>query len=303
MTGMKNGLFLAVVIATMSAPCTRSASTAPPAPPATKVAQPRPAPTAIVVLENKSASSIVGNPAAPYLNHLLEVGTRFSNYREGDPAGPSLPDYLQLVAGSSCGRFSDVVSAPDPGISRACPSTLWNQLQRAGRTWALYEQKLPSPCYRGVTYASGGDQYALKHDPGPMFSRLPNCLAHVLPFHSIDPSAMPDVSFITPSICNDMHGSAASWAPPNCAPGSQALIRRGDRRLRSLVPRLLAHGVVTFVTFDEAGLLYAVAAGPGVARGQVDDRPYSHYSWLRAIEHRYGLRLLRGATTARRLPI
>jgi phosphatidylinositol-3-phosphatase len=299
MKQLRRGALVCLAIATIAIATTSDAT-----PGATEdLSVSRTRPTAIIVLENKSASRIVGNPAAPYLNTLLSLGTRFTNYREGDPSGPSLPDYLQLVAGSSCGKTSDVIVAPDPDVSRACPRTVWNQLQHAGRTWALYQQKLPSPCYLGSSFVSKGDQYALKHDPGPMFSQLPDCRHHVLPLWAMDPTSMPDVSFITPSICNDMHGSSASWAPPTCRPGTDALIHRGDRHLESIVPRLLANRVRVFVAFDEPGLLYAVAAGPGIRPGATDDRPFTHYSWLRAIEHRFGLPYLGGAATAKRLPI
>ena len=262
-------------------------------------------PTAIIVLENKSAANIVGNASAPFLNSLISLGTRFTNYREADPRGPSLPDYLQLVAGSSCGRYTNSVRAPDLGISRACPTTLWNQLNDAGRTWKLYQDMMPSACFRGATFTDRalGDQYALKHDPGPMFASLPACARHVVPFSSLDAAHMPNVSLITPSICDGMHGSKASWAPASCVPGSTALVRRGDRWLAALVPRLLANGVVVFVTFDESGVLYAAAAGPGIPAGATDGAAYTHYSWLRAVERRYGLSYLGGASIARPLPI
>ncbi len=267
--------------------------------------RPRKPPTAIIVLENKPASKIVGNASARYLNALIRRGTRFTNYREGSTRGPSLPDYLQLVTGSSCARFTDTVRARDRAISRACPKTLWHQLDRAGRTWRIFQDVMPSACFRGATYTNTriGDQYALKHDPGPMFRSLPSCARHVVPFSALDAAHMPDVSFITPSICNDMHGSKASWAPASCAPGSAALVRRGDSWMKALVSRLLANGVVVFVTFDESGTLYAVAAGPGISAGKRDGAAYTHYSWLRAVERRYGLPLLGGAKRARKLPI
>jgi len=261
-------------------------------------------PTAIIVLENKSASKIVGNSNAPYLNNLIGQGTRFTNYKEGISAGPSLPDYLQLVAGSSCGKTDDSVTAPDPGISNQCPSTLWNQLENAGHSWTLYMDQMPTTCYKGKTYVNKTthDQYALKHNPGPMFSQLPNCTQHVLPFGWLDPTNMPDVSFISPSICNDMHGSKASWAEPTCVPNSPALIRRGDNWVKALVPDLLNNGVRVFVTFDESGTLYAVAAGPGIPHA-TDGKAYTHFSWLAAIEDKYNMPRLRGAQGANALPI
>lgn len=256
-------------------------------------------PTAIIVLENKPRTKIVGNPNAPYLNSLRTQGVDYTNYREASSTGPSLPDYLQLTAGSSCGRTSDTVKFADPGISSACPTTLWSQLESAGRTWTLYMDVMPSACYKGSTFKAGNDQYALKHDPGPLYAQLPNCAQHVKPFLDLNVTAMPDVSFISPSICNDMHGSKATWAPSSCFPGSAALIKRGDNWVKALVPGLLANGVEVFVTFDESGVLYAVKVAPGVtvhARPRdVDTRALNHYDWLAYVEDRYGLPRLRGA--------
>ena len=262
-------------------------------------------PTVIIVMENKSASKIIGNPNTPYMNQLVGQGTRFTNYREGSATGPSLPDYLQLVAGSSCQETNDTVTAPDPLISSQCPSTLWNQLDNAGHSWALYMDTMPSACYTGKTYVNKAkhDQYALKHNPGPMFSQLPNCNQHVLPFGQLNPSNMPDVSFISPGICSDMHGSKATWAGPSCLPNSPALYQRGDDWLKAIVPDLLNNGVRVFVTFDEAGVLYAVAAGPGIASGVKNSSAFTHYSWLAAIEDNYNLARLRGAQGATALPI
>ena len=52
-----------------------------------------------------------------------------------------------------------------------CRTTVWNQLESAGRTWAVYQEGMPSPCYGGVSYKdlSTNGQYALKHNPATPF--------------------------------------------------------------------------------------------------------------------------------------
>ena len=259
--------------------------------------------TAIILLENHPASKIVGNANAPYLNKLITQGLRLTNYTEAPPiVGPSLPDYLQLVTGSNCGRTTDSVQFADPGISGNCPTTLWSQLSNAGVSWALYAEKIPTACSHLTTAnVSGGDRYVMRHVPGPMFASLPSCSTHVLPFSvGAIPNPLPTVTFWTPSICNDMHG-ISSTSTASCVAGSQALIKRGDTWVSKLVPQLLAQGESVFITFDESGTLYAVEVGAGVTHG-TDSTAYNHFGWLRMVEARYGLPYLGGAAIARAIP-
>ncbi|TFG96642.1 MAG: hypothetical protein E4H11_03100 [Myxococcales bacterium] len=277
---------------------------------AISVAEPEtsPPPLVIIVMENKAASEIVGNPSAPFMNDFIAMGVRFTHYQEGEARGPSLADYLQLAAGSSCGRYSDKALPGDSEITSQCPTTLWNQLESRGRSWGVYMEGMPSACSPAVTHdddASGG-QYALKHNPATPFKSVYDdpalCLAHVLPYSSFDPAKLPDVSFVSPNGCNDMHGSKSKkWT--KCRSHTSALFERGDQWLAERVPGMLAHGAQVFITFDEDGTLYAVAAGPGLAAGTSDDTPYTHYSFLAAVEDRFGLPRLGAANAAQPLPL
>ncbi len=266
------------------------------------------APLVVVVMENHRASDIMGNPTAPWMNSFAQAGRLFTNYKEGEAGSPSLPDYLQMAAGSSCGKTTDQVVAGDRSIATAgCGTTVWNQLESAGRTWAVYQEGMPSPCYGGATYKdlSTNGQYALKHNPATPFPAVWDdqalCKAHVLPLSSMRPTALPDVSFITPNICNDMHGSH-STAFTNCDKGTQAIIARGDAWLRDNVQPLLEAGARVFVTFDESRRLYAALGGPGISPS-VNATVYTHYSLLAGIEDSYGLARLNDAAHASPLPL
>ena len=128
-------------------------------------------PVVIIFMENKSASEIIGNPNTPYLNGFSSDGRTFTDYREGDSVGPSLPDYLQVAAGSSCGKTSDAVIAGDPSIGAACPTTVWNQLTDAGQSWGVYMEAMPTPCFDGVSFGDPvtDGPYALRHNPATPF--------------------------------------------------------------------------------------------------------------------------------------
>ena len=265
-------------------------------------------PVVIIFMENKSASDILGNPDAPFLNQFSAEGLTFSDYREGDPVGPSLPDYLQVAAGSSCGATSDAVVAGDPSIGGACPTTVWNQLNDAGQSWGVFMEGMPTACFDGVSYGDPitDGPYALKHNPATPFPSVFGdqalCASHVLPYSSFDPASLPAVSFIAPNVCDDQHGSASTqWT--NCAEDSPELMRRGDDWLAARVPAMIAAGATVVITYDESGTLYAAEQGPDVVPGSVDATAYTHYSILAAIEARYGLPALGDAQTANMLPL
>jgi phospholipase C len=275
--------------------------------PASTPAAPTSSPIVVIFMENKSASQVIDNTSMPYLNHFADVGLRFTNYHEGDPVGPSLPDYLQIAAGSSCGKLDNTTVPGDPAIGTVCPTTVWNQLQEARVTWGAYMEGMPSACSANVTYndAATDGEYALKHNPATPFpsiwSRRTMCRRHVLPYSAFDVTALRSVSFISPNQCNDQHGSEATrWR--HCMSGSLALLKRGDNWLAAQVPPMLRAGATVLITYDEENTLYAVARGPGIAPG-TDATAYTHYSTLAAIEERFGLANLRGARRANVLPI
>src|SRR5580692_1656603 len=59
----------------------------------------------VIILENESQSSVQGNSAAPYINHLLTTGGVYDNYYStGDP---SEPNYLALGAADDWGQTGD----------------------------------------------------------------------------------------------------------------------------------------------------------------------------------------------------
>jgi phosphatidylinositol-3-phosphatase len=275
-------------------------------PPPAAAAPETPPSIVVIFMENHRATDVLGNPTTPYENRLAARGTLFTNYQEpsGDPmTGPSLPDYLAVAAGSGCGKTSDDTVPGDPSIAAAgCTTTLWNQLQRAGISWAVYEEGMPRPCAADDTFndPTTGGTYALKHNPATPFPSIWNahrlCRAHVLPFSRMDPSRLPAVSFVAPNLCDDQHGSRSPhWR--RCEPGSQALMQRGDRWLAHHVPAILAAGATVFLTYDESGPLYAVEVGHGVSVG-LDDTPLTHYSILAGIEALYRLPRLLGAADA-----
>jgi PKD repeat protein len=92
--------------------------------------------------------------------------------------------------------------------------------------------------------------------------------------------------WLTPNNCNNMHDCSVST---------------GDKYLANLVPKILSSRLFTsqkatlFIAFDEGtqnppgDYVYAIWAGPTVARNYQSIADYSHYSFVKTLENFWGL--------------
>jgi len=65
----------------------------------------------VIMMENHSYQQIVGNPAMPFINELIDTGAASVATNYFAVAHPSLTNYLEIVGGSNFGVLSD--SSPD----------------------------------------------------------------------------------------------------------------------------------------------------------------------------------------------
>lgn len=261
-------------------------------PPAAAVSAPPPR-VFLVVLENREFEEVIGNPEAPYLNHLAERGALATNFF--GVAHPSLPNYLALLGGDTFGITENctecVISGPN----------LATQLSRAGISWRAYMESMPSPCFSGA----GAGRYAKRHNPFvyfPSITAVPGRCRRVVPEarlpEDLDHHRLPRFGWLTPDLCHDGHDCglpAADWYL--------------WRLLPRVVHQLGPHGLLV-VTFDEGrsdggccgspggGRIATILVGPDVPRGKQILQPADHYSLLASIEDRFGLPRLRLARDA-----
>lgn len=247
----------------------------------------------IIVDENKPAESVIGNPAAPYLNGLAGSFARASAYSA--ITHPSLPNYLALTSGTTAGITSDC--NPPGGSCLDTGPNLAQALDRAGRSWRMYAESMPAPCTSTNT-----SLYAVKHNPFLYFPSVTAdtayCRTHDVPFDRLSadlatPASLPDFVFISPNLCNDMH---------DCS------IATGDAWLRTTVPRILDSPAFTrqrsllVVTFDEGNaadnVVPCVFAGPAARPHTVSEEPFTHYSLLRTVEEAWRLPALNAGDAA-----
>jgi hypothetical protein len=234
----------------------------------------------VVVLENKQASAIVGNPAARRFNGLAQRYARLTNYYA--VAHPSLPNYLALVSGTTSGIRSDCLDC-----TVAAP-TIAQTLDASGATWKAYVEGVRPNGFAAINSHAVKARIPFLYSPYVL--RRPADMRRIVPMaqlaSDLRSGRLPTFSLVVPSLCHDMH---------NCS------ISTGDRWLGSFAGRVLpALGPrdVVFVVFDEShgqdlrgggGHVAALVLGPLVRRGSVSHAPIDHYGLLRTIE--YGLRL------------
>ena len=93
----------------------------------------------IVMMENQDYSDVIGNPALPFINNLAShYGLATQSYSF---AHPTLPNYLEIVSGSSQGVTSNVLPSSD---SFPAAPTLADQLVSEGYSVAAYAENLPA---------------------------------------------------------------------------------------------------------------------------------------------------------------
>jgi phosphatidylinositol-3-phosphatase len=250
---------------------------------ASSPAVPRPSHTVVVMFENHPYDEVIGSAQAPYINTLAREGALFtSSYAV---THPSEPNYLALLSGSTQGVTSD-----------QCPTTLHApnlaaDLIAAGLTFAGYSEGLPAP----GSQACGAGGYARKHVPWTDFSNIPRSVNQPFSeFPTTDFSKLPDVSFVIPDLCHDMH---------DCSVGT------GDAWLRQHLAGYarwaMSHNSLLIVTWDEDDSFHSnhiatIFVGQQVRPGRYS-KPIDHYNVLRTIEQAYGLPYR--AEAARHYPI
>jgi len=234
----------------------------------------------VVVLENKAAGQIDGNPGAPYLNALMADSAVLTQSRA--VAHPSEPNYLALFSGSTHNITDDhcpVALGDAPNLGR--------QLIDAGLSFAGYSEGLPSV---GFTGCSSG-RYAAKHNPWRDFTNLPATVNQPGSAFPSDFTKLPTVAFLIPDLCNDMHdcsvGVGDTWARAH---------------LDSYAQWARDHNSLLIVTFDEDdnasdNHILTFVSGAAVRPGRYS-QPIDHYGVLATVEDLVGLKRIGSATTA-----
>ncbi len=263
----------------------------------------------VIAMENHDSTQIYGDSTdAPYINNtLIPSYAHATNFN--DPLAlslPSEPHYVYMEAGTN--SFSDhtFTTDNDPSSSNSTSSTahLVTQMKNSTNnvTWITYQEGQNSTT--GACPIASSGFYAAKHDPFVFFKDVSGnppsktnsyCSSHSKPYSSfasdLAANNMADYVYITPNLCDDMHGASG-------CPNSNT-IQAGDNWLKSELPRIinwatLNNGVI-FIVWDEGsatGKIPFLAIGPGVKTGYAGGVSYDHGSIVKSVEEIFGLSIL-----------
>ncbi len=237
----------------------------------------------VIAMENHDSTEIYGDTTGTrryisFGNTLIPAYAHATNFT--DPLAlsiPSEPHYVWMEAGTNAFSDHTFTTDNDPSSSNSTSSTahLTTQIKNAtsGVTWMTYQEGLNSTTGSCPIAASGF--YAPKHDPFVFFKDVSGnppsktnayCIAHHKPYSSfatdLAANNIASYVFITPNLCDDMHGASG-------CPNSNT-IRSGDDWLKSELPRIISwattHAGTIYITWDEGdttGKMPFLAIGPG----------------------------------------
>jgi phospholipase C len=302
----------------------------------------------VINIENKGYDETWGAAsAAPYLAQTLRSQGVLLNSYYGT-AHNSQPNYVAQISGQGpnpqmqgdCQNYSDFAGTgtADPGqavgdgcVFPASVDSLPMQMQRAGLTWKGYMEDMGTPCRHPVLnsqddtqQAKVGDQYATRHNPFMYFHAIidsPTCAQHVVDLSQlttdlVTATTTPNLSYITPNLCDDGHDSP-------CVDGRPGGLASVNVWLQTWVPKILNSSAfktdgMLIITADEsdgpqsdASACCGEGPGPnsplpgitGLGGGRIgalvishwtaantwSTTPYNHYSLLASLEEIFGL--------------
>src|ERR1043166_5283231 len=243
----------------------------------------------LLVEENHSYSSVIGNSAMPYFNSLASKYGLATQYYAN--THPSIGNYFMMTAGQ-------IITNNDSLCSPLTQDNLVRHLLTAGKTWKSYAESLPYAGYTGC----GGSPYARKHNPLSYFSDVVNSSEkyNLVPFtkfaSDLANHTLPQFSFIVPNLLHDAHdgglATADSWLKTNIAP--------------LIASSTFQNGGLLIIVFDESvdtdtahggGHVVSVVIGPKVLAGHKSTTLYQHQNTLKTLMKALGLSTYPGAAS------
>src|SRR5207248_4073719 len=166
----------------------------------------------LVMEENHSYSSVIGNSSMPYFNGLAQQYGLATQYYAN--THPSIGNYFMLTTGQ-------IITNDDSYSGTVSADNLVRKLIAAGKTWKSYAESLPS-----VGYLGSSSPYAKRHNPFAYLADVVNSSTeklNLVPFTQLKTDIangqLPDLSYIVPNMNNDAHsgtlGTADAWLKNN----------------------------------------------------------------------------------------
>ena len=207
----------------------------------------------VIVLENHSEHSVIGDANTPFISSLAQQYGLAANYF--GVTHPSEPNYIAMISGSNWFTNND-----NPA-NRFDHTNLVDELEAAHISWGAYMEALPADPLADFAPSAADPLYASKHNPFALFTDIrsdPARVANIKPYTDLagdlnSPHA-PRFVFITPDQCNDMHGGvnhAIAGHPETPCPFNSTNNDPNDVRLKQNADAFV-HGAVTTIMSSRA---------------------------------------------------
>jgi len=208
----------------------------------------------VIVLENHSQHSVIGDPSTPFITSLAQQYGQAADYF--GVTHPSEPNYVAMVSGSNW-----FINNDNPA-NRFDHTNLVDGLDARHISWGAYMEALPASDPLTDFWPSAANPlYASKHNPFPLFTDIrgnPGRVASIKPYTDLaadlnSPRA-PRFVFISPDQCNDMHGGvnhAIAGHPETPCPFGAANDDPNDVRLKQNADAFV-HAAVTTIMSSRA---------------------------------------------------
>lgn len=236
----------------------------------------------LVMEENHSYSSVIGNTAMPYLNSLAQNYGLATQYYAN--THPSIGNYFMLTTGQ-------ILTNDDSRTPSNFPVSADNIVRHflnANVTWKSYAESLPSVGYTG----SDVSPYVVHHNPFAYFTDVQNSTMeklNLVPFTQFQTDlangTLPQFSYIIPNVNDDAHNGtlqqADSWLKTNIAPVLAS-------------PAFQNNGLMVIV-FDESYDSDTASGGGHVAMLVLSPQGKGSYKSTTHYQHQSTLRLMMDA--------
>ncbi len=220
----------------------------------------------IIMLENHSFDTVIGDPNMPYLNRLARTYGQATQYY--GVTHPSEPNYIAATSGSTWDNNTD-----NPDL-RFDHYNIVDELTSHHLTWAAYMQSMPRPGYAGDEYPANEPLYVKKHNPFALYTDIadnPARMAHIKPYAQLAvdlrTGRVANYVWISPDTCDDLHGGVydkiAGYPQTPCPynstnddPADISLKHKADAFIKRTVQMIMASKAWTgnsaiFITVDE----------------------------------------------------
>ena len=204
----------------------------------------------VIVLENHSQHSVIGDPNTPFISSLAQKYGEAADYF--GVTHPSEPNYVAMISGSNW-----FINNDNPA-NRFDHTNLVDELEAAHISWGAYMEALPADPLADFAPSAAAPLYASKHNPFALFTDIrsnPARVANIKPYTALagdlnSPHA-PRFVFISPDQCNDMHGGvnvAIPGHPETPCPFNSANDDPNDIRLKQNADAFVQGAVTTIMS-------------------------------------------------------